>query len=134
MRGGVLDGLLQVGGDRVHRRDVALVPVDEDEGVHVERGQLLAQVGEVGLEHLPPQGDGAGMAGMDGGHPVLTTGDHQCVESFGEGHRHQGGGDGVGAVGEVGTVLFHTPERDHRHAAASDEFAHVGRGEVVDRS
>ncbi len=41
---------LDVGGDRVHGRDVALVPVDEHEAVRAHADHLFADVGEERLE------------------------------------------------------------------------------------
>jgi len=66
--------VLDVGGDRVHRGDVAFVPVDKDEAIHTHRHEFLADVGQQRLEGRPAEADGAGMSGVDRRHPVGPEG------------------------------------------------------------
>ncbi len=124
--------ILQVGGHRVQRGDVALVPVDQDEDRRPHRGQFLADIRYVLLEYPASQRDGAGMTGVDRGDTVRTARNHKGVEPLGEVGGDQIGGHGVGAAREVRPVLLDAPERQHRDPRPVEEGAHLGGGEPID--
>ena len=92
-----------------------------------------ADVGEEGLEGRAPQIDRARVSRVDRGDAVRAERHVQRIETVGHIAGNQLGGDRVGAVREVRTVLFDAAERDDRCLGLGDPLRGLWAGEVEDR-